>query len=327
MAKSTTTTKAKTKTTPTSRREAGQAKKKASAKPAVRAAKTTASKSKKKTVSKAPVKTVNVTKSVKTPKSSVGDSLAFLRRPQMIVAGLFGLLAIAAGMLMNTASAQIYLGHLSQDELASRASTVLVPAATAIMEVEFRWLLVGLLVTSAVLALLRATRYFALDTAASKTRVNPLRWVEFALTGAIAFEIAALLNGLQDAVAIKLSIISIVLAAFFAWMFERENAATGKPAKALYYASAAAVVFPVLALAGSMYGTYVYGMERSPWYAYAAAAIVAAWLLITVRSVWGNFLRRNGTHDAAIVSRNYNRLSVVSKVALAIALIVGLYAQ
>ncbi len=313
MAKSTTTTKAKTKTT----------KKKAPVKSTVKAAKTTASKSKKKLVTTS----TKTTKSAKTTKLSSTGVVNVLKRPQMVIGGLFALLAVAAGMLMNSASAQIYLGHLAKDELASRAGTVLVPAATAVMEVEFRWLVVGLLAVSSGIAVIRATRYFAQDTAASKTRVNPLRWVEFAVTSAVAFQIIALLNGLQDAVAVKLSIISIVLAAFFAWMFERENAATGKPAKSLYVASAVAVVVPVLALVGSMYGTYVYGMERSPWYAYAAAAIVAAWLLITIRSVWGNFLRRNGTHDAVIVSRNYTRLSAVSKVALVVVLIAGLYAK
>lgn len=228
---------------------------------------------------------------------------------------------------MNTASAQVLLGHLAKDELASRAGTVLAPAATALYEVEFRWLLVALLVAAAVIAVLRGTRYKALEDAGIKNRVQPLRWIEFAVTGALAFEIVALLNGLQDAVALKLGMLSIVLAALLAWLFERENAATGKPTKSIYVASALAVTFPVLALLVTMYGTNVYGMERSPWYAYAAAAVVSAGLLLTVRSVRNAFKVRNGAHDYASVDRNYTRISVATKVALAVVLIVGLYAN
>ena len=316
MAKSTTTTKAKTKTT----------KKKTPAKAAVKSAKSTSTKSTKKPVTKAAVKSPTTAKAAKVSKPA-STRLSFLKRPQVIAAGIYGLLAVAAGMLMNNDSVQFLLGHLTKDELASSAGTVLAPAATSVAEFEYRWLLVGLLVTAAVIALLRGTRYAKQETEGLKSHVQALRWVEFGVTGALAFQLAALLNGMQDLMALKISCISIVAAAFFGWMFERENAATGKPSKALYYASAAAVVVPVLALVGTMYGTYVYGMERSPWYAYAAAAVVSVWLLVTVRSIWTNFLRRNSSHNYVVVDRNYNRLSMLSKVLLAAVLITGLYAQ
>lgn len=321
MAKSTTTTKAKTNTT----------KKKTAVKSATKTTKATTSKSKK-PVAKAAAKTTSSAKTTKATKSATASKaastrLSLFKRPQILIAGLYAALAVAAGLLMNTASAQVLLGHLAKDELASRAGTVLAPAATSLYEVEFRWLLVALLVAAAVIAVLRGTRYKALEDAGIKARVQPLRWVEFAVTGAIAFEIAALLNGLQDAMALKLSMLSIVLAALLAWLFERENAATGKPTKSIYVASALAAALPVVALLVTMYGTYVYGMERSPWYAYAAAAVVSLGLLVTVRSVRNAFKTHNGAHDYVFVDRNYNRISVVTKVALAVVLIVGLYAN
>ena len=316
MAKST-TTKAKTKTT-----------KKTPAKAAVKSAKTTASKAKKPAAKKSAAKNTKPTAAkADVSKNAVSTKSSFFSRPLVLLAGLYVLLAVAAGYFVNSVSAQVFLGHLAKDELASRAGTVLVPAATAVYEVEFRWLLVVLFGVSAVIALLRATRYRAAEEAGIKNRVQPMRWVEFAITGALAFEIVALLNGLQDLVALKLSLISIAFAALLAWMFERENAASRKPAKALYIAAAVAVILPVAALLVSMYGTYVYGMERSPWYAYAAAIVVSVGLLVTVRSVWNDFKKRGATYSYAVIDRNYNRISVVTKLALAVVVVVGLYAK
>lgn len=323
-----TTTKAKTKTS--------------KKKPAAKSAAKVSSVKSKKTPSKAKVaskaKVTKISKPVKTVKmsskrsdakvttSSRSAQFGVFKRGQVLLAGLYALIAVAAGFLMTTASAQVFLGHLAKDELASRAGTVLAPAAHVLYEVEFRWLLVALMVVSAVIAILRATKYRASEEAGLKTGVQPLRWVEFAVTGVIAFEIVALLNGLQDVAALKLAMASIVVAAVFAWNFERENAVTGKPSRTSYLAAAGLVAIPVLALLVTMYGTYVYGIERSPWYAYAAAAIVSLGLLTTVRSVWNNF-KSGRSIDQTRVNRNFNRLAVGSKVALALVLIVGFYAK
>ena len=105
----------------------------------------------------------------------------------------------------------------------------------------------------------------------------------------------------------------------------RENVATGKHARAIYVASAVAVSIPVIMLAVTMYATYVYGMVRSPWYAYAAAVVVSVGLLVTVRSTWTTFKQRNGAQNYYFVDRRYNTISIVSKVTLAVVLIVGLY--
>lgn len=312
-----TSTKAKSKT----------AKKKPVTKTAAKTTKATTSKSKKAvTKTTRTVKFSSKTAASKVTSSSRTSRFSLLQRGQLMIAGLFAVLAVVAGFLMNTSSAQVLLGHLAKDELASRAGTVLAPAAHALYEVEFRWLLVALLTVTAVIALLRATRYKASEEAGLKTGVNRLRWIEFAVTGALAFEIVALLNGLQDATALKMGMASIVLAAFFAWMFERENAATGKPARASYIAAAIAVALPVLALLVTMYGTYVYGMERSPWYAYVAAAVVSLGLLVTIRTLSTNLKASRNTNQPRI-NRNFNRLAVGSKVVLALVLIVGLYSK
>jgi hypothetical protein len=317
MAKTTTTTKAKTKTT----------KKKPTVKAAAKTTKSSATKAKR-TTAKAAVKSTKTVKSAKSNaakkvvRKTSNSKFAFLRRGQVLLGGLFAALAVAAGFFMTNDSAQVFVGHLAKDELASRAGTVLAPAAHVLYEVEFRWLVVALLVVSAVIAILRGTRYKVIEDAGIKYRVQPLRWIDFAITGALAFEIAALLNGLQDAVALKASMVSIGLAALFAWVYERENAATGKPARVSYIASVIAVLVPVFALLATMVATNVYGVVRSPWYAYAAAAVVSISLLWTVR--------KQLTASASnyfFTDRSYNRVSVLTKVTLAVILIAGLYSK
>lgn len=315
MAKSTSTTKAKSKTT----------KKKPATKRAVKSAKTTSTKSKKTTVKKSSAKTAKPAIKAPVAKTVVaksGNKLEFLSRTQTRLGALFGLLAIAAGFLMNTTSAQVLLGHLTKDELASQAGTVLAPAAHVLHDAEFRWLLVALLSISAVIAVLRGTKYYAREQAGIKARISSARWIDFAITGALSFHIVALLNGLQDAVALKFAAVSIILAAFLAWVFERENAATKKPARAVYIASAVAITVPIVLLVATMYSTYVYGLVRSPWYAYVAAIVVSVGLLVTVRGVW-KATKQQLTYAAT--DKKYNLVSAGTKVALAAVLIAGLY--
>lgn len=313
MAKTTTTTKAKTKTT----------KKKPVAKAA---AKTTKTAAKAKKVTKVTTKTTKSTiKAASAPKvATTNGTVAVLQRPQVLLGGLFAALAVAAGFLMNSTSVQILLGHLTKDELASRAGTVLAPAAHVMYEIEFRWLLVSFLVLAAVLAILRGTRYKAVEDAGLKNKVQPVRWVDYALTGAAAFSIAGLLNGLQDLVALKMSVVALLVAAYLGWVFEREKAANGKPARSVYTASAVLTVVPVAYLAVTVFATAMYGMVRSPWYAYAAAVVAALYLLWTTRMQWNAY---KNSYEFAFADRNFNRLAVVSKLALALVLIIGLYAK
>lgn len=332
MATSTSSSKAKTKKS--NKKPAVKTQARTTKAAATRAKKTTA-----KAATKSTKKAVKpVTKAAKTTKTTVraatpskvvikrtDSRLAFLGRAQVQLGVVFAALAVLAGVFMNTTSAQVLLGHLTKDELASKSGTVLTPAAHILYEVDYRWLLVALLSLAAVLAFLRGTRYKALEDRGLAARVQPLRWIDYGITSAFAFAVVSLLNGLQDSAALKFGAVSLLLAAYLGWVFERENAATNKPARSVYLASVVSTVVPLLMLATTMYATWMYGLVRSPWYAYASAAVFAVFVLATTRIQWIAFKHNNGTHDFAFVDRNYNRLAVVSKVALAVILIVGLY--
>ncbi len=317
MAKSTSTTKAKTKTT----------NKKAPAKTA--AAKTTKSSVKAKTTKPAASKkTVAKKAPVKAAATNISNTKSFTSRfnQQYVIAGvILALQAVLAGLLMKSDSIQVFMGHLTKNELASSATTVLASAAHPLYELELRWLLVVFLGVSALFAILRGTKWQHREAAGVKTGVQPLRWVDFAVTGALFFELVGLLNGVQDVLALKLGMLSIALTAYFAWMYERENAVTGKPARASLIGAQVASAVPILALAATMWSTYIYGMARSPWYAYAAAAAFVAWLCVIQLKLKKTPL--SGKHDYIAIDKSYNVLTFLARTTVAVVLIVGLYAS
>src|SRR6202008_1043066 len=180
MAKSTSTTKAKSKTT----------KKPAAKTASAKTTKTTAKTRATKTTSKAKVtkKTTAVKATKPAAKAEVKRAVVTttgVNKPFVVVGAAFALLAVFAGFFMKTASAAVFLGHLTKDELASNASTVLVSAAHPLYEVEFRWLLVVLLGVSAVFAIVRGTKWQAREIAGIKAGVQPTRWLDVAVTGAL----------------------------------------------------------------------------------------------------------------------------------------------
>jgi hypothetical protein len=319
MAKSTTTTKAKTKTTKKSAARTAAAK---TTKSSVKAKTTKSATSSKKTVAKkAPTKVAEVKKTAVKRSVTVGK----FNRGFVFAGVILAVQAVLSVVLMKADSAQVFLGHLTKNELASRAGTVLAPAAHPFYEFEIRWVLAVVLGVSAIFAVLRGTKFLAVERAGLKSRVQKFRWLDIAVTYALVFELVALLNGVQDLIAIKLGMIAIALGAYFAWMHERQNTVSDKAGKANLVAASISFAVPVLAVIGTMWGTVVYGLVRSPWYAYAAAALLALGLL----AVLLNLKRSANVSEQyyAKLDSMYNVQSLVVKVLLGVALIVGLYAK
>jgi hypothetical protein len=155
-------------------------------------------------------------------------------------------------------------------------------------------------------------------------RILPWRWVDYAVTGALAVAIVALLSGAQGIVEIKGLALMFAAAMGFAWIAERENANAPRFVKAAYTLGALCGVFIVLSFIAYAVGTVVYGMVRYPWYTYAlyavglaAGAAVAVLQLKAYRHVkqWTNY---------HVVERDYMLINLVSKAAFAIILIIGL---
>lgn len=273
---------------------------------------------------KAPVKVV----AAKVTKVTSLSPLDSIRRLLAFSAALYILLAALAGYMMTNATYQLTAGYITRDELASKTSTVFAPATRIMFDIELRWVVVALMLFSALFPILYLTR---LQRGYSRRleggRVLASRWVDFAISGALLVEITALLSGMQDIGSLKLAGGLVAVSAVFSWLAERRNENLIRPLWAELYASLASLVLVGLVIAMYAASTPLYGAVRSPGFVYGLYAIlVVSFALIVINQVnqhrrfrsWSNYLT---------VERNHLAISLVSKAAFAVALIVGLAAK
>ncbi len=227
------------------------------------------------------------------------------------------LLAVAAGFLMNATSYQLFTSLMTSNELASANGTVFVPGIHFVMDVELRWLVVGILVLSAVLPLLAATRNRKMYEDSVAKKVMPLRWIELGVISALMVELIAILSGVQDVMTLKLIAGFMLVTALLSWFSEKQ---TGK-AMRHYNLSLVTGILPWLVIAVAAAGTLIYGSVRSPWYVYAL--YFTTLLAITGYAMNGKRLLQ-GQQSYKTSERNNIQLGIFAKVTFALILIVGL---
>lgn len=240
-----------------------------------------------------------------------------------MISGLLSLLlAVAAGLLMNSATYQMFLSFLTKDELASTATTVFTPAIKIVHDLELRWAVVVIMALSAVVPLLWVTRRKAQYAASLKTGVNVWRWVHMGVISALMVETIALLSGVQDIMTLKLLAGLMVVTCLLGWLSEKHNAEKPGTGRGTYVLSLLTGSLPWVVIAATAVGTYLYGNVRSPWYVYALyGTTIVAFLGYCLNSK----RRLNAGQDYVTTERNYARLSILAQVAFAAILIAGLY--
>jgi hypothetical protein len=250
-----------------------------------------------------------------------------LRRLYAASAGLFAILAVVAGVVMQPATYQVVLGYLTSDQLASRAvgTTVFARGQQAVMDVELRWVLVGLLILSAILPVLYLTRLAAQNKKAIKEKALAWRWLDLAITGSLLLAVSALLTGVQDLLVLVVVIGLGVLAAGAWRLAERDNVKARKPALLNYWIGVYVAALPWILIFGYMLTTLFYGAVRSPWYVYAAIAVVLLGFVgYALNQRFQYEGKRKQWKDYLFVERNYAVLNIAMKAVFAVVLIVGL---
>lgn len=280
----------------------------------------TSSKAKPKTTTRA--KTAAAKTNART--SSVKDTVKGLARLNLFNAGVFAILAVAAGLLMSNASYQLFTGLLAKDELASKASTIFVPAVHPVVDVQLRWAVVVILGLAAITPLLAATRRKAAYQASLKNRVMAWRWIDMGITSALVLEVVALLSGAADIMTLKLIAGLMVVTCALSWLAEKQNADTNKPVWNAYIISLATGTLAWLFVAVYGAGTIVWGLVRAPWYVYGlyAAGIITS--LLIARNLYKSIKRVKRWASYEFVERNYLILNFLAKASFAVILIVGL---
>ncbi|MBI1856660.1 heliorhodopsin HeR [Candidatus Saccharibacteria bacterium] len=292
----------------------------------------------KKTSNKAKIKS-KVTKKTKTRKL-ITTSLKITRKTKLgwvntidhkqlrilhILSGvLFVVLAIAAGTIMKTTNYQLYTSYVTRDELASRTTTVLVPAAHNFYELDVRWAVVVLMASAAIIPLLMVTKLKDRYHSWIKEGVHPWRWIDVAVTMALTVGLTALVSGVQDILTLKLVVGLIVLVAVLAWLSERQNKGLNKPVWSLFVISFITGLFVWAVIASSFISTYIWGMVRFPWFVYAVVTMTFIGFGLAAINHY-NYLRRYGNwKNYMFVERNYLIINLVSKFAFVAIFIMGL---
>lgn len=247
-----------------------------------------------------------------------------LRKILRLSTAVYVLLAAAAFAFMSRASHQITLGYLTNDTLAADTGTVFAPAARVLYDLEIRWAVIALLVFSLALPILYLTRMERRYADALRGRVLPWRWIDLAVSSALMMEVIALLSGVQDMMTLKLIGGMMAITCALGWIAERQNNDTDRPVWSAYVTSLFSGLLPWLMGAVYAVATPFYGLVRAPWYVYALyAAGLAGFGLLALNQLSQH--RRLGSYkDYFSVERRYLVINLLTKLAFAGILIVGL---
>ena len=242
-----------------------------------------------------------------------------------ILTGVVSLaLAGLAGYLMNRSSYQLFTGLLTRDELASKATTVFVPAIHAVYDIELRWAVVAILLLGAIVPLLAATRNRKQYEIALGKKVMLWRWIDIAVVGGLMLMTVALISGVQDFMTLKLVGGLVVIASLLGWQTERQNAEGGKSVWATYVLALVAGFLPVLLISAYAVGTPLYGMVRSPWFVYALYGTTVLTFVLSALNLFYQLRRFRAWAKYEVVERNYQVISLASRLTFAVLLIIGL---
>jgi MFS family permease len=249
-----------------------------------------------------------------------------LRRLYAAGAGLFAVLALVAGVVMQPTTYQVVLAYLTSDELSSRlaGTTMFAHGQQVLFDVELRWILVAFLLLSAVVPTLYVTRFADKHKRALKDKVLIWRWLDLAVTGAIVLSIVALLVGVQDLLVLKLVAGMGVAAAGLWWLAERQNAKARKAELSNYLVGVVVAALPWLLILGYVVNTFVYGNVRAPWFVYAAIVVVLAGFVLVALNQLRQYRAHKQWKDYPFVERNYWLINMETKAVFAIVLIIGL---
>lgn len=231
--------------------------------------------------------------------------------------------AVATMGFMSRAGQSISTGLVVNNELAAEGHSHLVPAIHYLYELEVRYVLVVIMVLSAIVPLrnILQPKQYANDL---KTKTNIFRWLDKAIVGGMMLGVVASLSGVQDFMTLKLVGASIVATALLGWLSERQNTSDTKDWSA-YGISILTGTMPWVMIAAYSLGTVIWGRNNQHWYVYAL--YLSVFLSSIAYALNGaNYIRKfKSWSEYMVVERNYVSIDIVNRTLFAVILIVGLH--
>lgn len=270
-------------------------------------------------------KTKTKTAKVNSPAQKAKRELWSLGNLLSISIVLYVALAIAVIALLRDTAFPVTITHLTNNALVGTDGTAFITANRPLFDVDLRWMLLALLAVSAVTPLLYLTKlksYYAQRV--EKRRVLEARWIDLGINSAIMVGVIAMFSGITDLMYLKLLGGFMVITCILGWLAERQNERATSPVWTAFNISLLAGVMPWLAIGVTKSATLFYGGIRSPWYVYVAcfAALIGFGLL--ARNQYRQHRRQGKFADYPVVERNYQTITLVTKVSFVVALLIGL---
>lgn len=248
-----------------------------------------------------------------------------IRILQLIRAALFIVGVIALIYFLREVTVPVTVSYMTKDALVSQDQTVFVSGLRNWFNAPIGYMAALALLVSAVVAVLRVTKYNDDYAKQVQKGSDGLKWVELGVTSAIIFEVVALLSGVSDAMSVKVGAGLVAATCALGWLADRQNDGVTKKADwRAFYISLLTGVLSWLFIIGSFAFTYVYGVVRMPWYSYAlAGAVLAGFVGLAVNQML-NIRRYDQWKKYAFTERNYLLIDIALKTAFAVILVVGL---
>lgn len=208
--------------------------------------------------------------------------LDVLKKWQLAMGVLLAAQALAVLLFSNAYEVPLWLFYVTKDSLQSalRSHTVTAPAVHELTRINIAYPVALMLLVTAALLFLHATRWRASYEARLKQKIQPLRWVVTAFSGSLLLVTVGLLLGMQDLVGVVLLAGLMVLLSLAMAAIEVNSAARRqKPLSWLTRGPAlVAGALPLLLLVVYIVANNVFGSTGTPGYGY--------WLLATVALGW-----------------------------------------
>lgn len=293
--------------------------KKSQVKKPVKKATATAKKSTKKAAAKKPAVKAAVSPAAATTKATLNKKrvlspLERLRSMHLISAIFYTIFAVFTAFFVSAAGTQVYLSFQARDTLANTPNVVLTPAAEVLANVQYRYVLMALLLLSALGSLLLATKLRARYEASVNYGVSGMRWILMGVTAAITLQFVSLLSGVQDLMTLKTVAGLIFVTTLLGWLAERENRGARDTKWLAYVASLVTGALAWLPLIGSWIGTSLYGEERFSWYVYALGAVTMAGFIGFALNQYAHLKKAN--LEYTYLEERYIRIDQLTKIAI-----------
>ncbi len=232
-------------------------------------------------------------------------------------------LAALAILLMSGQSTPIIWEYSTADGVAAEASNQLGSAQKTLFDLEYRYVLAGVLAFSAVLLILLATNYKNQYQKSVKAKISGFRWVYMGLSSAVLLELVALTFGINNIVTLKIISLLIILTAILSWLAERETVLAKKPKWFAFFASLLCGFVAWMPIIGMSKGTWLFGSTSFDWFVYAAGGVALLGFVGFALNQAMVLKQKKDWVTYEFAERNYFAIDLAAKALVSIILIVG----